>query len=171
MNKKFGIVAAVLGGILLLCCLGGFFFINGALSKVGETIKADQAFLDKALKATAKNWDESEFSLYADESFNTPEKRETTKKLFSTLKQRLGSLVSLGTIEPLTRGRAFRTGTQKGADQGFFVSFRAKAKFEKGNGVFEVMVKNNKDKHTIYEISLNPDTLSADDPAANNATK
>lgn len=171
MNKKFGIIAAVIGGLLLVCCLGGFFFINGALGKVRDTIKADQAFLDKALKATAKDWDEKEFSLYADESFNTPEKREATKKLFASLKQRLGSLETLGAVEPAGGKGSFRAGTQKGADQGFFVSFRAKAKFQKGNGVFEVMVKNNKDKHTIYEISLNPDTLSAEDPAANNATK
>jgi hypothetical protein len=101
-----------------------------------------------------------EFSKFADDSFNTPEKREETRKLFATLKKNLGPLVELG--EVTTGAKAFKANNQ-GNEQGFFISLTAKAKFEKGNGVFTVVVKNYKEQMKITSISLDPDKATPPD--------
>lgn len=169
MGKKIGVVVAVLGGIFLLCCLGGFFFFRNVFGQLRETVKTDQTFVETALKATAKNWDEKDFAIYADESFNTPERKAETRKLFATLKEKLGPLVSLGEVKAQRRG-GFHS-VSEGPKAGFYVTFDVKAKFQKRDGVFEVTVRNNKDHHSISAISLNPDdklSLDSSDSPSNN---
>lgn len=168
MNKKVGVVAAIFLGVMVLCCLGSLFMARQAFNKVRETVTKDQEFVAKALEDTAKTWDEKAFATYADESFKTPDKQEQTKKLFVTLKEKLGPLVKLGEVKVLNRS-AFRSSTN-GDAQGFFVSFRAAAKFQKRDGVFDVTVRNYKDQKTIFAISLNPDEVTADSVEANNAS-
>ncbi len=158
MNKKVGIGLAVFLALLVICCTGIFFFFKTATGKIMETVSKDQVFVANVLKSTTKNWDENEFSKFADDSFNTPDKREETRKLFATLKKNLGALVELG--EVTTGTKAFKANNE-GNGQGFFVSLTAKAKFEKGNGVFTVVVKNFKEQMKITSISLDPDKPQA----------
>ncbi|MBI1332080.1 MAG: hypothetical protein JST12_13940 [Armatimonadetes bacterium] len=166
MNKKTGVVLAIVAGILILCCAGGAFMIRSMFNQIQETVKTDKEFVKTALTATAKNWDEKDFALYADDSFNKPENKEKTQKLFTELKDKLGSIKTLGDITVLRRG-GFRT-NDSGTDRGFYITFRASATFEKRDGVFDVTVKNNKDKHVIYSIALNPDAATADSIEAGN---
>ena len=161
MNKRAGIVWVIAATVLVSCCLGTFFFAQSFTKRVGETIAKDQKFVATVLNSSAKNWDEGEFSKFADESFNAPAKREATKKLFSTLKQHLGGLVSLGEV---TINKDASRSNNNGTTQGFFMSFTAKAKFEKGNGIFNVTVKNIKDQMTIYTIGLDPDKAPVNKP-------
>jgi hypothetical protein len=166
MNKKVGIVLAVFAALLVLCCLGGFFYVKSVADKITGVVAKDQVFVANVLKSTTKNWDENEFSKFADESFNTPEKREGTRKQFALLKQKLGPLVSLGEVVP--DSKAFRANTG-GKANGFFVSMTAKAKFEKGDGVFTVVVKNYQDKMTITSIGIDPDNSPGKvNPGSNN---
>jgi hypothetical protein len=166
MNKKVGIALTAFAAMLLLCCLGFFFTLRSATKKITEVIAKDQVFVSNVINSTAKNWDENEFSKFADDTFNTPEKRAETKKLFLTLKKNLGPLVSLGEVAP--GAKAFRP-TTDGDGNGFLVSLTAKAKFEKGDGIFTVVVRNVKEKMTITSISLDPDkSPSATNPASNN---
>ncbi|MEI8281829.1 MAG: hypothetical protein WCG75_05450, partial [Armatimonadota bacterium] len=131
MSKKTGIILAVILFVALLCCSGTFLFMKNVMTKVNEAVVSDQKFVATVLKATASKWDESAFSPYADDSFNTPEKREETRKQFETLNKNLGPLVSLGeVVQDMKALRANNTGIEKG----FFVSFTAKAKFAKGTG-------------------------------------
>lgn len=153
MNKKVGIVLAVVGALLLLCCLGAIFFTKGVAEKVTETINRDHSFVEKALNATAKTWDEEEFSKYAEASFNTPARREETRKLFATLKKNLGAMTSLE--KPVEEKKSFKADSSS-ADPGFLVTLTAKAKFEKGGGVFTVTVKNYKAQTKITDIHLDP---------------
>jgi len=169
MGKKVGIIAAVVGGIILLCCLGGIFFARNVIGQLKETVAKNQTFVGTALMATAKNWDEKDFAIYADESFNKPENKKKTQELFATLKEKLGPIVSLGEIKPL-RQNSFRT-NDKGDNKGFFVKFEVPAKFQKRDGVFEVTVRNNRERQTIFAISLNPDSVSAADTGASNNTE
>ena len=157
MSKKIGIIFAVLAGLLVLCCLGGGFYLKSFAGRVNEIITKDQAFVSKVLNSTAKTWDEKEFSPFADDSFNTPTRKAETQKLFATLKQKLGPLVTLGEVIP--DKKAFRANSDA-RGQGFFVSFTAKAKFERGTGVFTVMVRNRKDQMKVYDISLDPERPS-----------
>jgi hypothetical protein len=107
MGKKVGIASAIFIGVIILCCLGGGFTVRQFLGRIKETVTKDQTFVRTALTATAKNWDEKDFSIFADDSFNEPSKKEETRKLFVTLKEKLGTLVSLGTVE-LQRSNGFR---------------------------------------------------------------
>lgn len=157
MSKKIGIIFAVFAGLLILCCLGGFFYLKGIANRITDVVKKDQAYVTLALNSTASTWDEKEFAPYADASFNTPQKRAETQKLFGTLKQKLGRLIKLGGVVPDTK--TFRANSD-GTGQGFFVTLTAKATFEKGTGVFTVTVKNVKDQVKIYNISLDPERPS-----------
>jgi hypothetical protein len=158
MSKKTGIILAVIVFIAILCCSGTFMFMKNVMTKVNETVVNDQKFVATVLKATAAKWDENAFSPYADDTFNTPAKREETRKQFESLNKNLGPLVSLGeVVQDMKALRANNTGVEKG----FFVSFTAKAKFEKGNGVFSVTVKNLQNQTKIYAIALNPDKSPA----------
>ncbi len=153
MSKKVGIVLAVVGAILLLCCLGGIFFTKSVTAKIFESVDKDKAFVATALNATAKTWDEEAFATFADESFNTPTRREETRKLFATLKQKLGPMLSLE--EVIDDKKSFKA-DNSGTTQGFFVTLHANAKFQKGTGVFTVTVKNLKDQIKITDIHLDP---------------
>jgi hypothetical protein len=153
MNRKIAVVFAVFMGLLVLCCSGIFFYVKSVTSKITDLVIKDQKFVSNVLQSCTKNWDENEFSKFADPSFNTPEKRQETRKLFATLKQNLGPLVTLG--EVTTDKKTFRAASDNTA-QGFFVALKAKAKFQKGEGVFSVTVKNFKDKETIFAIGLDP---------------
>ena len=169
MGKKVGVASAIFVGLIILCCLGGGFTIRQFLGRIKETVSKDQTFVRTALTATAKNWDEKDFSIYADDSFNQPSKREETRKLFATLKDKLGPLESLGTVE-LPRSNGFRPAND-GSSKGLFLTFIVKAKFQKRDGVFEVTIRNNKDHQAIYAIGLNPDspTLGVSGNSANSA--
>lgn len=138
----------------MCCCLGGIFIAKGVATKLTETLNNDHLFVEEALTATGKTWDEKRFSGYADDSFNTPARREETKKLFATLKSKLGMLTSLE--KPVEEKQSFKADSTS-ADPGFFVTLKAKAKFEKGNGIFTVTVKNYKSKAKIVDIHLDPD--------------
>lgn len=155
MNKKFGIAIAIFLGCLLLCCGGMLYAGNTAFRRIRETVAADRVFVRNALTATAKNWEEADFAPFADDAFNAPDKKEQTRKLFATLKEKLGSLETLD--EPVVqRQGAFRS-SNTGENRGFYVTFKVHAKFAKRNGIFEVTVRNTKDKKYISDISLNPD--------------
>ena len=154
MNKKAGIVWVIAALVLISCCLGTFFFAQSFTKRITETMAKDQKFVTTVLTSCTKTWDEDLFSKSADESFNTPAKRAETQKLFATLKEHLGGLVSLGDV---TFSKEASRSNNNGTAQGFFVSFTAKAKFEKGNGIFTVTVKNIKDQMKIYTIGLDPD--------------
>ncbi len=161
MNKRAGIVWVIAATVLVSCCLGTFFFAQSFTKRVGETITKDQKFVTTALNSSAKNWDESKFAKFADESFNEPAKREATQKLFATLKQNLGGLLSLGEV---TVNKDVSRANNNGTAQGFFLSFTAKAKFENGDGIFSVTVKNLKDQMKIFTISLDPDKTPVKKP-------
>lgn len=164
MNKKVGIAITVFAALMLFCCLGFVFTLKSATAKITEVITRDQTFVATVLKATAKDWDEGEFSKYADSSFNSPARREETKKLFASLKKNLGVLVSLGEVTPGSKV----LGSNNGASNGLFISLTAKAKFEKGDGIFTVVVKNVKEKMTVTAISLDPDKSSVNAGQASN---
>ena len=153
MNKKVGIGLTIFAALVLLCCIGGIFTLKSAAAKLTEVISNDQIFVTKVLQASATTWDENEFSKFADESFNTPASREKNKKLFLTLSKNLGPLVSLSEVMPGSKSLKANT---DGNGNGFFVTLTAKGKFEKGEGVFTVVVKNVKEKMTIMAISLDP---------------
>lgn len=166
MNKKVGIGLAIFAGLTLFCCLGVFFYLKSTIAKITDVMAKDQVFVANVLKSTTKNWDEAEFSKFADETFNTPEKREGTRKLFLTLKKNLGPLETLGEVIP--NGKSFQA-NNNGASKGFLITLTAKAKFEKGNGIFTVVVKNHQEKMTITSISLDPDKSAGDtSPSSNN---
>jgi hypothetical protein len=152
MNKKIGTILAVFALFLVLCCLGGFFYIKQVADRINKVIAKDQAYVTQALNTTAKSWDEQIFSTFADDTFNTPAHRAETKKQFAMLKDKLGMLVNLG--EVTTDKKSFKA--NNGSAQGFYVSFTATAKFEKGNAVFSVTVKNLNEQMRIFDISVNP---------------
>ena len=153
MSKKVGIILAVLAAIMVLCCAGGFFFFKGFANKIVETSAKDQAFIATALTATAKTWDEKVFSTYADENFNKPEHRESTRKQFANLQKKLGSLVSLQ--KAVEQKRAFNADSNM-PSPGFYITYKANAKYEKGDGVFTVTVRNSKNEIKITDIGLDP---------------
>ena len=147
------IAAAVVGGAILLCCGGSIFLVSRTVGEVRDRILASAQFAKEAVTKTGKNWDEADFAFYAGPEFNTPEKKERTKKMFGVFKSKLGSLVSVEDFQPMSR-RAVEA-----SDRGFDVRLVAKAKFEKGEGKFEVVVRNTKEKKFVTDISLNSDHL------------
>ena len=72
--------------------------------------------------------------------------------------------MSLGEVTPGSKV----LGSNKGASNGLFISLTAKAKFEKGDGIFTVVVKNVKEKMTVTAISLDPDKSSVNAGQASN---
>jgi hypothetical protein len=74
-------------------------------------------------------------------------------------------MLSLGEVTP--GAKAFRANAD-GSERGLLVSITAKAKFEKGNGIFTVVVRNVGEKMTVTSISLDPDkTLATGNSAIN----
>lgn len=153
MKKKTVIAAGVVGGIMLLCCGGSFFLVSRTIGEVRDRIASSAKFAKEAVTKTASKWDEADFSFYAGPEFNTPEKKERTKKMFAVFKAKLGSIVSVEDFQPARR-RSIET-----SKQGLDIRLMADATFEKGKGKFEVTVRNQKDRKFITDITLNSDQL------------
>ncbi len=167
MNKKIGITFAVFFGILVLCCLSAVFYVRQFGEKLMTTTSKNKSFVKLALTDTAKTWDEKKFAVYADDLYNQPDKKVETEKLFKTLNENLGPLVSLEEPESDSR-KPFHT-ESTGPNKGFYVNFIVHAKFTKRTGVFTVSVRNTNNKMTISAISLDPE--SSVTGANNNAPK
>lgn len=127
--------------------------VSRTVGEVRDRLTASATFAKEAVTKTAKNWDEADYSFYAGPEFNVPEKKDRTKKMFAVFKQKLGRLVSVEEFKPARRG-AIEAG-----QKGFDVRLTADAKFEKGEGRFEVVVRNMKDRKYIADISLKSDQL------------
>ena len=157
MKKKTAIILAILVGCLLLCCTGAGLFAKQAIDKIKATQTNNDAFITKTLNETCKDWDAKTFMLYADESFSEPENKAKMEKMFAVFKQKLGGLKTLG--NPKLMGASAKTQTGDTRRNGYFNKFTVSATFEKGEGEFDITVRNFQERQTIYLIRLNSDAL------------
>lgn len=158
MNSKTGIALVVVGGVLVACCGGGFFLAKSATEQVQKTISKNKEFVKESLSQIGATWDPKVFDKYADASFKSDEKNARTEKMFVVFKQKLGKLQLLEEVEPDQSKKPFEIVSAQGK-QAFLSRLTAKAKFEKGEGVFKVTVQNIANTQSILEIALNSDQL------------
>lgn len=156
MNKKTGIIAAIVVGLLVLCCGGGVLLTRSTFQQLKAVLDADRAFVKTSVASFAKDWDEAKFNALAEKSFQEPEKRARTQKMFAAFKAKLGGLKSVGEIEDQKGSLKADTSGERGR---FLAGFRLPAVFEKGNGTFEITVLNVGEKKSIFEINLKSDEL------------
>jgi hypothetical protein len=155
ISKKTGVILTVLSAVLVLCCVGGFFVTNNAFKQIKKTVAEGGEFVTTALKETGRKWDPVVFSQYADEERNTASEKQKTSKMFDVFRVKLGALKSLGA--PETSRKQF---SQSRDDRStFLVGYNVKAKFEKGDGVFEVVLRCTMKTKKILTIRLDSNKL------------
>ncbi|HLO99773.1 MAG TPA: hypothetical protein VK171_14360, partial [Fimbriimonas sp.] len=149
MNKKTGVLIAVVVGIFLLCFTGGALFIKNAFQHVTEAVEKSTVFGKSAISDIGAEWSLDTYLVYADEFYKTESEKTKAKLMLAEFSKRLGKLKSLDAVEPVAKGAR---SVYEGDRAGFYVRVQTTGTFEKGKAKITVAVRNHKEKQSLTEI-------------------